>query len=99
MKETNPICGKVFEMERWRFDRHGELSSFCHIICGEASVCEVFQKWTKGELPDSETYNPQYFEDIRKAAKAHMKMMTLIKHRRARSGRILFMVAAAFSGR
>lgn len=65
VKETNPICGKVFEIERWRLERHGELSSFCYIICGDAYTCEMFQRWDKGELPEDETYNPQYFKDIR----------------------------------
>ena len=74
VEETNSICGKVFKIERWRSERHGALSSFCYIICGDAYNCEMFQRWIKGELPEDETYNPQYFKNIREFEEKIVKL-------------------------
>jgi hypothetical protein len=65
IKETNPICGKTFEIENWRLERHGGLPAFCYIICGDACSCNIFQKWKSGDLPEEETADPEYFRKER----------------------------------
>ena len=62
IEEKNPICGKSFEIARWRLEIHGDIPSICIIHCGEAHSCELFQRWEKGELPDEETADPEHFK-------------------------------------